>query len=139
MSKERFDFYSIHPKTEAEKIPDNLKSIFGKKIYANSHKGAGFRAFNLIDISVPKIGNHCLLTIESTSKKIRRRIRVIKYEKDGEITLIPNFTTYFFDIAQWFYDSANNIRVLGWENEKDYEQFWFEYDNIKNKYPEYFL
>ncbi|MCD6435202.1 MAG: hypothetical protein J7L15_02260, partial [Clostridiales bacterium] len=119
-----------------ETIKESLLHLFDTSIYKGSVRGARFKKFNIqaIYLDQDRTAQIVKLELKGTSWKTNSNAILVNFALEDKIEVIGG--GYFIDLIQWFQDVALNI------NSSDYydnTQFWLEYKNIKEKFPEYFL
>lgn len=121
-------------------IDSKYKHLFETLIYRTSRKGAGYRKYNICSIGLNSKRKNQVITLELRGahwKQKSKNIFVRFALEDNKIEIIN--ARYFLDLPEWFKNSADNIKKIEWELHSMYNQFWIEYKEIQNKFPEYFL
>ena len=124
-------------------ISNDLKFIFDG-VYRMSRKGALFKKYKVLNITLnPNRESQIVrLLIEGChwnkpkSPKHGKGIFVNFSLEGGKLKGVSPF--YFVNLPEWTYEVGEGI-ISGDYNLNTYSQFWVEYENIKNKHPEYFL
>lgn len=121
-------------------IPEAYKHLFDQGIYVYSNKGALFKKYNTISISldIKKDDQIVLIELRGTRWNCKAKNIFIRANLKNNRLYRKN-SEQIFDIIEWTKKAGSIITGGGQKDHPRNKQFWYEYENIKRAYPEYFL